>query len=480
MCFTGKTISEEVQKIMAPYGQPALTNVRGTKRQAKKASFYGGAFKKGKHRQVSPKHVCFQKKLIVIRYMGKNAPKQFTLKESIVALRGLLPEIDVQASELDVRAEIAGLIADSGEMAYCTRYSFEFIEANGKNLCVPAQPKFFEWSGKAVKHLAGNGQVYVRMLTDPDLKSSSDEDDMPAVFHQSSPDVAIVKVESSPNDSQLALTSDASQMPLELEGNEKTSFQETTQHNSVQLPTLRSETAPPSESQCSATTQPPLITSDVTLQCPQEQFTQIFPHVSQDCLSYVLKLSSNDLLRASDCILSGPSIESLVSLLHDCVITSESESLKLRIDDEEEGEDLVESIFAFYKGPKFNCHCTLRVVLKGQPAIDTGGVRRQILSEVLKTVTFSTRLGLFEGPQDRRRPTFRISSLSSGVMKLLGRIIGHSIILDCQGFPYLSPACYSYMVGNFDQALLLCTPEDASERVQHTLKEVSKSISACI
>ena len=108
---------------MAPYGQPALTNIRGTKRQAKKASFYVDAFKKGKHRQVSPKQVCFQKKLIVIRYMGGNALKQFTLKESIVALRGLFPEIHVQASELDVHAEIAGLIAHSGEMAYCARYS---------------------------------------------------------------------------------------------------------------------------------------------------------------------------------------------------------------------------------------------------------------------------------------------------------------------------------------------------------------------
>ena len=134
---------------------------------------------------------------------------------------------------------------------------------------------------------------------------------------------------------------------------------------------------------------------------------------------------------------------------------------------------LVESIFAFYKGPRFDCHCELRIALREQPAIDTGGVRRQILSEVLKTIAFSTHLGLFEGPQDRRRPAFRISSLSSGVMKLLGHIIGHSIILDGQGFPYLSPPSYSYMVGNFDQALLLCTPEDASERVQYTLKEVS-------
>ena len=70
------------------------------------------------------------------------------------------------------------------------------------------------------------------MLIDPDSKSSSDEDDMPAVF-QPSPDVAVVKVESSTNDSQLVLTSDASDMPLELKGNEKTSFRK--QANTIQF-----------------------------------------------------------------------------------------------------------------------------------------------------------------------------------------------------------------------------------------------------
>ncbi len=111
--------------------------------------------------------------------------------------------------------------------------------------------------------------------------------------------------------------------------------------------------------------------------------------------------------------------------------------------------------------------------MKAQPAVDTGGVRRQVFAQVFKTVAFSDRLHLFEGPPNRRRPFFRISNLSARILKLLGKIIGHSLILDHQGFPYLSPACYNYMVGNFDQALLLFTPEDASQKVQHVLSEVS-------
>ena len=45
----------------------------------------------------SPKKITFPQKIVVIRYVGDPSPRQVTLKESIVALRGLLPEIDLLA-----------------------------------------------------------------------------------------------------------------------------------------------------------------------------------------------------------------------------------------------------------------------------------------------------------------------------------------------------------------------------------------------
>ena len=33
-------------------------------------------------------------------------------------------------------------------------------------------------------------------------------------------------------------------------------------------------------------------------------------------------------------------------------------------------------------------------------------------------------------------------------VSLVGKIVGHSIVMDCQGFPFLSPAFYYYMVGH--------------------------------
>lgn len=113
-------------------------------------------------------------------------------------LRGVLPEIDIEASELDVCKVISGVITNFGEeFISCSRYSFEFIEANGKSLYVPAKPAGFQWSGKAVKNLAGNGQVYVRLLYD--TMSSSESEDIPSVFQQrpiASDDAIIIDSES--------------------------------------------------------------------------------------------------------------------------------------------------------------------------------------------------------------------------------------------------------------------------------------------
>ncbi len=138
--------------------------------------------------------------------MGPSAPKQFTLKECEVVLRGLLPDISLLATEKEVGSEIASVIKSFEEdLASCTRFDFEFIEATGKSLCVPARQEGFKWTGRAVKNLAGNGQVYVRLVSVLGASSDSDSELPPAPVsrdysHQpispvSSPGVTVVKVE---------------------------------------------------------------------------------------------------------------------------------------------------------------------------------------------------------------------------------------------------------------------------------------------
>lgn len=90
---------------------------------------------------------------------------------------------------------------------------------------------------------------------------------------------------------------------------------------------------------------------------------------------------------------------SILSLLSSIVLTSEGEDRKLRINgDEQDGDELAECVLAFYKGRRYDPHCSVRVFLEGQLDVDTGGVRRQIYSEVFKQLAFSDHFGLFEGP----------------------------------------------------------------------------------
>ena len=111
----------------------------------------------------------FQKKIVVIEYMGDDAPKTFGLKESFVLMRGMLPDISLTATEKEVCAHICEVIRSDDSYGYCTEKDFEFLEATGKSICVPAKPANFTWNGKAVKSLSGSGSVYIRFVVDHEI-----------------------------------------------------------------------------------------------------------------------------------------------------------------------------------------------------------------------------------------------------------------------------------------------------------------------
>lgn len=134
----------------------------------------------------------FQKKIVVIEYMGEDAPKSFGLKESYVVMRGMLGDISLDATEKEVRSHIREVIGSVESYACCSENDFEFLEANGRNIFVPARPSNLSWNGKAVKSLSGTGAIYVRFTVDQEILtmsgSSGDEAD--------EPDVKVVKVDS--------------------------------------------------------------------------------------------------------------------------------------------------------------------------------------------------------------------------------------------------------------------------------------------
>ena len=139
----------------------------------------------------------FQKKLVVVDYMGSKAPRSFGLKESYVLIRGMLPEISIEADEMEVREIIISTIRDSEKtLVGFSGTNFEFLEANGKCLCVPAQHSNFQWTGRAVKQLSGSGAIYIRLTM---AREESDISDFTCSdsSETAEPDVKIIKVEKS-------------------------------------------------------------------------------------------------------------------------------------------------------------------------------------------------------------------------------------------------------------------------------------------
>lgn len=170
-------------------------------------------------------------------------------------------------------------------------------------------------------------------------------------------------------------------------------------------------------------------------------------------ISLIYYLSDKDIERATECLLAGPDLGVILKLFRDIFRTFPRK--RLQVDMEDPWGDVV----AFYKGSS-QFEVQLRIVCNDIPAIDTGGVRRQVLSDVLQCFARNDFFPIFDGELPRLRPRCTAEVRSSGLLRLLGIMIGHSIGQDGIGFPYLSPTCYWYLVGGEDKALQYASLDD--------------------
>ena len=66
----------------------------------------------------------------------------------------------------------------------------------------------------------------------------------------------------------------------------------------------------------------------------------------------------------------------------------------------------------------------LRISLDNSPALDPGGVRCQVYTCVYNKFISNKCLHLFEGPENHNRPFYSAESRGSGLLKVLGMMIG--------------------------------------------------------
>ena len=92
----GKAVGAEVKAILSPLPsalRPPVMIPRRVKGKGK-SRLAGEKYGTPKGRKPASK---FQRKLVVLDYMGPKPPKSFGMKESYVLMRGILPEVDVEA-----------------------------------------------------------------------------------------------------------------------------------------------------------------------------------------------------------------------------------------------------------------------------------------------------------------------------------------------------------------------------------------------
>ena len=429
----------------------------------------------------------FSKKLFVFRCVGgPSIPRSFTRKDKDIIARGFVSDICVSATEEEVRQEIHAVLANSGLPQTVGPNDFEFIDVNGKVAFVPSIKEDFEFNGRIVKQLAGAGSLYVRLLYRLDQGRCKDKEEVCIITDDDESDLPVLpfKLRRSSHLDVNSGTLDSADEPVLPHTNEKSPLVKSGNYSAVEFSCVvaQSDESPSTASDAAASD---YVTSrsgsDVnTLPGPSklptdiQQLTEPFPNFPEQFITTLYAIADCDFVATLDCLLKGD-LPSVLSLVKDNVmridpINYNSTNIYVPAESTEEFDWAI-AAFSFYKSHKFNPRSDINVMLGGQPAIDIGGVRRTFFSVVYEKVA-SGYLNMFEGPRTRLRPVFRMSVLNSGILKIFGQMIGHTLVMDGLGFPYLSPACYYYMAGKWNIAITLITDEDVSSRVGHVLKQV--------
>lgn len=351
--------------------------------------------------------------------------------------------VDKSLQEEDLRTQIREMFPPIAET------DFKFVKSCYGQIITPKLATGVHFSASRVLGLAGQGSIYIRPECDISATLCSDTDSPPL-----SPDPGSANPSSSSFPEQVEIFDDGPS-------------------RGVTNPSYLSVAGPSS----SATNQEGL-----------DQLKDMFPGKSCSVLQNALTchrsvsqaalfLSSQNLPREidddedEDLGLFEPAFppaieraESLDEVLNQLRKSLSTQKEKIRVDE----EDILNDAMAYYKDPSFDPTRRLRVLYTGQPAVDTGGVTRHFFSQLLQIISEM----FFQGT-NFKSPVYNADTVASGMMKFIGTIIVHSILLGGPGFPVLSPAVYRYIAtGDVDAAMMMLNYGDCSEPVKNFIDKV--------
>ena len=341
----------------------------------------------------------------------------YSLTESMILVKG---ECDLKStySEDEIRSELTDLF--KVKLPLITKKDFDFVRRERNTITTPIVKAYHQWDFKHVKHLCGQGKLYVRLnvikeiLVDND--KAEDSDDMAG----------------SESATDASETVDARNV------------------NSVTPPINIFDDQEPSTSGGDSF-------FDESLANLRAVFPEEDPGVLRDTLMRYedVHMAAQVVSDKAEITMSGAendeSVEEVLKRLKK-EMKSEGNAEKLKVDE----EDLAVDFFQYYKNNNVDPKTPIKVQLRGQPGIDSGGILRQAFSTIFALLARNEFLGLrlFTGSVCRLTPVYSSECILTGVFEIIGRMISHSLIQNGPGFPYFTPAVYSYIAtGNLEEAI---------------------------
>lgn len=394
-----------------------------------------------------------------------------TFRENMVVVKGefdLVPD----HNEDQIRQELVEVFKT--KLPSISKSDFHFVKRERQSIIRPAVKACHKWDFRHVKSLCGQGRLYLQLSIASDVLTELNNDDelSNSPFDSPSPINATVICSGSGSTSTSTSTSSSSHH----------------QQSLLQFTVDRVPCIPgPSRISCTETHASPETsglstiaeepTSSSIFSCQIEELKAIFPGIPEYRLMSALEThksvpaaaealtddiyeNENSSFTHEPNVLENPqsALDILVMLRKQIELGAE----KLKVDE----EDVVSDVFHYYKNPRFDPKKGLRICLKGKTAIDTGGVLRQVYTNVFSALAENKYgLTLFKGDPKREVPVFSNMHVLTGIFEVIGKLIAHSLLQEGPGFPYLAPVIYQYISsGDLQSALLKASCMDLRDQ----------------
>ena len=142
------------------------------------------------------------------------------------------------------------------------------------------------------------------------------------------------------------------------------------------------------------------------------------------------------------------------------------------------GQDILPQMIRKYKNPSFDVTKPLNVQFVGadEIGIDAGGITKEYFHFLVESLKQHSPDGitLLEGTVGHLLPKHDYELLSSGMFVIMGKMILHAVLNNCQGISGMSPAIVKYIVtGKRDSSVEDISLEDIPDPcLKEQLKQV--------